>query len=146
VWLADPVLGVGYDLRESNQYFVAGATEDQPKRLHLAVGKKEFINRIIENRPVPTAFELSQNFPNPFNPATTIRYGLPANATVTLKVFNLLGEEVATLMSDEDQRAGYHVAVWDGRDRWNAPVAGGVYLCQLRTGGYAMVRKMLLVK
>jgi hypothetical protein len=146
IWLVDPVLGVAHDLRESNQYFVAGATEDQPKRLQLAVGRREFIERTIENRPVPTVFELSQNFPNPFNPATTIRYGLPVNDRVTLRVFNLRGEEVVTLMSGEEQKAGYHVAVWDGRDQRNLTVASGVYLYQLRTSRYSMVRKMLLVK
>jgi flagellar hook assembly protein FlgD len=65
---------------------------------------------------------------------------------VTLRVFNLRGEEVVTLMSDEEQKAGYHVAVWDGRDQRNLTVASGVYLYQLRTSRYSMVRKMLLVK
>ena len=95
--------------------------------------------------PVPQTFALHGNFPNPFNPSTTLRYSLPAQAPVTLTVFDLLGREVVRLI-DGPQPAGTHQAAWDGRDRNGQVVAGGVYLARLMTPGAASTRKMLLLK
>ncbi|MGH7457383.1 MAG: T9SS type A sorting domain-containing protein, partial [bacterium] len=91
-------------------------------------------------------FVLPQNFPNPFNPATTIRYGLPKAERVTLKIYNLLGEEVVTLMNDELQAAGYHVAIWDGRNKLGEVVGSGVYIYRFRAGSFTSIQKMALVK
>lgn len=89
---------------------------------------------------------MSQNFPNPFNPATTIRYGLPQAEKVTLQIYNVLGEEVVTLLSDERQEAGYHAAIWDGRNREGRQVSSGMYVYRLRAGNSVMTKKMLLVQ
>jgi flagellar hook assembly protein FlgD len=65
---------------------------------------------------------------------------------VTLKIYNLLGEEVVTLVRDEQKAAGYHAAVWDGRNARGQIVASGVYLCQLHAGNFVQTRRMALVR
>lgn len=79
---------------------------------------------------VPTAFQLSQNFPNPFNPTTTIAYQLPEAAQVVLNVFDLQGHLVRNLIH-ESQNAGYHQLIWNGRDESGALVASGAYFYRL---------------
>ena len=93
----------------------------------------------------PRQFALDQNYPNPFNPATTIRYELPQAAQVTLKLYNLLGQEVSTLVN-ERQEAGFHTILWNGRNGAGRTVASGVYFYRLEAGEFAKVKKMLLVK
>ena len=135
------------NLRENNQYSVAGRGPENPKRLKLVVGKADFVAESLEGTlSIPTTYELSQNFPNPFNPATTIRYGLPQADRVTLKIYNLLGKEVATLMNDEEKAAGFHAVIWNGRDHTNRPVASGIYIYRIHTETFSKVRKMVLVK
>ena len=93
----------------------------------------------------PRDFSLAQNVPNPFNPTTTIRFELPKAADVTLKVFNLLGQEVRTLINGR-QEAGFHTVVWDGRNTSGRAVASGVYFYHLQAGTFSKAKKMLLLK
>jgi sugar lactone lactonase YvrE len=94
---------------------------------------------------VPEAFGLEQSYPNPFNPSTTIRYALPEASNVSLVVYNLLGQQVRTLVSGA-QGPGYHTVVWDGRDAAGRMAATGVYIYRLQAGGFVQVRKMLFAK
>lgn len=100
---------------------------------------------------LPKLFALSQNYPNPFNSATLIRYTLPDRDRearphrTTLKVHNVLGQLVRTLV-DEEQVPGYYSVVWDGRDSRGKEVKNGVYLCCLKVGGYAKTRKLVLLR
>jgi len=145
IWLADEAVNLTQNLREMNHCTVAGS--ELPKQLKLVVGKRDFIDEKLTNlQQIPTTYELSQNFPNPFNPATTIRYGLPQAERVTLKIYNLLGEEVALIMNDELQAAGYHVAIWDGRNKLGEVVGSGVYVYRFRAGSFTAMKKMALVK
>lgn len=93
----------------------------------------------------PAGFELSQNYPNPFNPATTIRFSLPARQKIGLEIFNLLGERIRLLASEEFS-AGEHALVWDGKDEKGKPVSSGIYFYRLRGESYAETKKMILVK
>jgi hypothetical protein len=93
-----------------------------------------------EESPHPSTFHLYQNYPNPFNPVTTIRYDLPRQAYVSLRVFNLLGQEVAVLV-DEVQTAG-HKSV----DINATGLSSGVYLYRMRIDGFSETRKMLLMR
>ncbi|GMU96186.1 T9SS type A sorting domain-containing protein [Ignavibacterium album] len=89
---------------------------------------------------LPKEFKLSQNYPNPFNPSTTINYSLPVAGFVTLKVYNLLGEEVAVLVN-EDKSAGNHTTIFNA-----AGLPSGIYLYSLSTGFNKETRKMILLK
>jgi subtilisin family serine protease len=94
---------------------------------------------------LPREFSVSPNFPNPFNPTTTIKYDLPASAPVELVVYSLLGGKVRTLISRE-MEAGYHQVDWDGKNDSGVPVTSGVYLYRFTAGDYLMIRKMILLK
>ncbi|TFH57932.1 MAG: T9SS type A sorting domain-containing protein [Candidatus Zixiibacteriota bacterium] len=93
-----------------------------------------------DTEPLPTEFALSQNYPNPFNPITQIEYALPEAADVKLRIFNLLGQEVATLI-DRRLDPGYHTASWDASD-----FASGIYLYKLQAGDFVETKKMILLK
>ena len=93
----------------------------------------------------PGAFALQPNFPNPFNPSTTIRYQLAGDGPVRLEVFDILGQKVRTLVADL-QTAGFHRVVWDSRDDAQRQVAAGVYFSRLQAGEFTQVRKLLLLK
>ncbi|UCF64807.1 MAG: T9SS type A sorting domain-containing protein, partial [bacterium] len=86
-----------------------------------------------------------QNFPNPFNPSTTIRFQVPRNAQVKLTVFNMLGQKVRTLLN-EAMGPGYYDAVWDGRNDTGVNVSSGVYIYKFEAGNYTRVRKMMFLK
>ena len=94
---------------------------------------------------VPATFTLHQNFPNPFNPITTLRYDLPSNALVTLNIYDMLGREVAQLVNIT-QQAGFKSVQWDGSDSMGKPVSAGVYLYQIQAGEFVKTKKMVLLK
>ena len=93
----------------------------------------------------PDDFELSQNYPNPFNPTTKINFQLPEQQVVSLKVYNMMGQEVATLV-DGPKEAGYHTAVWNGFDKYGNQVASGIYYYRIIAGTFVRTKKMLLLK
>jgi hypothetical protein len=93
----------------------------------------------------PKTFELSQNYPNPFNPSTSINYQLPQPAPVRLVIYNVLGQEVRQLVNSQ-QPAGYHTAIWDGRDNAGRLVPSGIYHYRIQAGSFKMTKKMLMAK
>ncbi len=100
---------------------------------------------VHESTPQTQRTALLPNFPNPFNPSTTISYTLGEEAAVALTVFNVHGREVRTLIRGTEQ-AGPHEAVWDGRDNHNQDVSSGLYFYLLRAGDFRDMRKMVLLK
>jgi hypothetical protein len=97
----------------------------------------------VEDNPgtVPDEYSLSQNFPNPFNPSTKISFKLPSLSEVTLKVYNMLGEEVMTEIDAQAMSAGSYTVTIDA-----SSLASGVYLYKLITPGFTQARKMVLLK
>jgi hypothetical protein len=94
----------------------------------------------------PVEFALYQNFPNPFNPSTTIRYGLPADSRVTLKIYNVLGQQIAEIINREQSKGTYEVL-------WNATVASGLYFYRIEAASisnpdvkFTQLKKMLVLK
>ncbi len=94
---------------------------------------------------IPKNFTLEQNYPNPFNPETAIRYTIPTVGTVSLKIYNLLGQLVKTLVDDQ-QIAATYLAKWDGTSDNGNKVASGIYIYQLKSKNISLSRKMLLIK
>jgi hypothetical protein len=94
----------------------------------------------IEASPIVTAYALEQNYPNPFNPNTTIQYSLPSAGDVKLTVFNVLGQEAATLVN-ENKPAGVHTVQFDG-----SRLASGLYFYRLEAGQYVQMKKLVLLK
>lgn len=93
----------------------------------------------------PLAFELKQNFPNPFNPETRIYYTLPENQDVKLIIYNVLGQQVRTLVSSA-MNAGHHVVNWDGRNEAGQLVPSGLYFYRIKAGNNIASRRMMLLK
>ncbi len=91
------------------------------------------------------SFQLYQNFPNPFNASTTVKYRIPLNGYVSLKVYNILGREIRTLV-DGFREAGVYRVVWDGKDDRGMQAASGVYFYKIHIGEFEQIRKLLLVK
>ena len=101
---------------------------------------------------IPISYALEQNYPNPFNPTTEIRYALPADSRVSIKVFNVAGQEVANLV-EGIQSAGYHSTPWDSHTLGNVQAGSGVYFYRLIAtnldkpgAAFEQVRKMVLLK
>jgi hypothetical protein len=100
----------------------------------------------------PLTFELNQNYPNPFNPSTTISYSIPEESRVELKIYNILGQEILTLV-DKAQKAGFYKIEWNARNKYDQRVASGIYVYTItaKAGKGAQqytpqVRKMVLIK
>jgi len=95
--------------------------------------------------PVAQTFQLKQNYPNPFNPSTTIPYTLNESSLTKLTIYNTLGQEVRTLVN-ENQGPGVYGVVWDGRDNSNRLVASGTYIYRLQTDDFTRTRRMTFLK
>lgn len=101
----------------------------------------EIITNVEEGKSMkPTEFALYQNYPNPFNPLTVIKFQVPEKRNITLKVFNILGEEVTTL-ADQEKEAGIYEVKFDGSN-----LASGVYFCRLQAGDFSQTKKIILLK
>ena len=126
---------------------LVGADDVRIARVELgsADGRMIQVNLAAAGPDVPTSYELMPNYPNPFNPETSIGFALPTTGQVELTIYNTLGQRVATLVSGEFP-AGLHQVVWDGRDGDGRTVASGVYLYRLAAAGNIMTRKMMLLK
>ncbi len=130
--------------------------------LHASIGNPGQPKRHISGLSLPQWLELYQNYPNPFNPVTVIRYSLPvvrqgqsgeggsraqttSTSSVSLKVYNILGQVVRTLV-DEPQTPGYYQVRWDGRDNAGRELASGIYIYRIQAGDFVQTRRMILLK
>jgi predicted outer membrane repeat protein len=99
-----------------------------------------------EERAVPMASFLEQNYPNPFNPITRIRLGLAGPERVSLKIYDVAGRLVRTLLGGQELEAGVHAYEWDGKSDEGRPVASGIYFYRIEAGGFTASRKMILLR
>lgn len=109
------------------------------------VGSPSVVSEIENWMPLPESPSLNQNYPNPFNPSTAIEFSVRRTGVVTLRVYDVLGQQVATLVN-ELLHAGYYRATWDGVNDSGASVASGIYFYQLEAEGSVLSKKMSLVK
>jgi len=140
-----PLVYVNADTPDSASIFIA-AGQDTSQNANANVGTVFFVDDLsfsgtataVEDNAQPISFKLNQNYPNPFNPTTTISYSIPKSSYVSLKVYDILGNEVNTLVSGE-KSAGYYQLKFDG-----SKLASGVYFYRLTAGNKTDVKKLLL--
>ena len=113
---------------------------DQEDQVDIVHNKYSLTASDVSDAAVPGKFELAQNYPNPFNPSTTISYSIPARSDVSIKVYNNLGQLVATLFNGVNE-AGTHEVSWNA-----ASVSTGVYFYSINAGDFTSTKKMILLK
>ena len=124
---------------------IAGQHSPKSDSLECAVPKNWEPPKLIADGSIPTHFELTGNYPNPFNAVTEIQYALPFNAHVTLEIYDILGRKTVTLI-DEYQEAGFNTAHWNGQGANASEMATGIYIYRLSAGGLTQSKRMLLLK
>jgi len=128
---------------EAPTFILVGVTDDDSSSVQVGgvwYNETPAGLEISDEAPIATRFELGQNYPNPFNPTTHIRFNIPETASTKLTVFNVMGEEVATLVNGVMQAGGHTVS-------WNASsMPTGVYFYQLESANFSQTKKLLLVK
>ncbi len=142
MYLVDPETETVINMNDKTEYDFTPKKSEHKFRIY--VSKDDHFKPAI----IPLQYKLSQNFPNPFNPTTTIRVGIPEsgkNQQVSLKIYDLLGKEVKTL-ADGPLQPGYHKFTWDGTNYSGNPVSSGIYFYQLRAGRKSIMHKMILLR
>ena len=142
-------LGV-YLLREGEWQFVGGRIDQENVQIEVSTNQLGRFVIAIGDHPeeellLPDVMTLDQNYPNPFNPTTTISFSLPDDASIKVKVFNMLGQEVASLADGYFQR-GRHELLWNAHDVNQRRVASGVYFYSIESGDLRLVKKMVVLK
>ncbi len=137
IYLLDKILNRFYNLKQQSSIQINSDIKKQD--YSLLIGTKKFINS-LKDELTPKEFTLYQNYPNPFNPSTLIRYQIPLKELVTIKVYDILGKEVETLVNDI-QDPGYYEVKFDGFN-----LSSGIYFYRVKAGNFSDVKKMMLIK
>ena len=95
---------------------------------------------------LPVEYSLEQNYPNPFNPSTKINFNIPKNSNVKLEIFNIIGEKIATLISNKEYQPGSYTVKWNGTNQFGKQVPSGVYLYKISADKFSSVKKMMMIK
>jgi len=135
----------GRSYKPAQDYKVLNKETGQYVNSKIKLRPYEFTTIYFGNPPSPTMFTLSGNYPNPFNPTTTISYSIPTDGNVELIVYNIRGQKVKKLVKGT-QPAGVYNVTWNGKDENNRSASSGVYFYKLRSSGKTAVKKMLLLK
>ena len=115
--------------------------------LKFVIGDQYYVESMLLEilSQIPSEFVLGKNYPNPFNPVTRLDYLLPRRSDVSIRIYNMLGQEIITLL-EQEQSYGEYSILWNGLDRSGKQVASGVYFTELKAGSIRRVTKMLLLK
>ena len=130
--------GKKYNLGDGNE--VTMTPEKEKTSMLLVIGDTRYINERQEEF-LPKEIAINPNYPNPFNPSTTLRFTLPEQTEVRVQVFNILGQQVSTLINNETRQAGVHTVTFDGSQR-----ASGMYFAVFEIGQQRFIQKMTLIK
>ncbi len=123
----------------------AGGSKFQYRLKQIDTDGKYEYSDVVEVEIKPTQFELSQNFPNPFNPSTTIRFSLPKETQLKINIYNMLGELVETI-ADGTYEAGYHKVTFQASSAKGGGLPSGAYIYRIESADFVQVRKMILIK
>ncbi|HSW54030.1 MAG TPA: FG-GAP-like repeat-containing protein, partial [Ignavibacteriaceae bacterium] len=139
-----------YDLKQNGDYNIlismSHILSQQTGRVLTKIYKPDSLSSVANyDRNLPESSRLEQNFPNPFNPSTNIAFGISGSIAVTLKVYDILGKEIKTLLQEELSPGNYTVS-WEARDSNGQLLPSGVYLIQLNAGNYTKTLKALLMR
>ncbi|MFH0922396.1 MAG: hypothetical protein V1913_18780, partial [Fibrobacterota bacterium] len=150
VFAADRDRGVRVNLKTDSAYVFTGQRNERMREFEIIVGNRAYVEQRTGGlRELPGGFALSRNYPNPFNPATTLDYAVPrgakGNTAVDISIYDIRGVKVAVLVH-EQRESGYYRVVWNGRDNHEKALSSGLYFCRLTGGGFCLTRKMLMVK
>ncbi|MDZ7660088.1 alpha-amylase family glycosyl hydrolase [Fodinibius sp.] len=130
--------GRKYDLSNENEITII--PDKEKTSMLLVIGDTRYINEQQEEL-LPKEISINPNYPNPFNPSTTLRFSLPEQTEVQVQVFNVLGQRVSTLINNETRQAGVHTVTFDGSQR-----ASGLYFAVFEIGNQRFIQKMTLIK
>ena len=129
----------------TSNFFVISNDSEMDTLIVPVSGVGIMLARIELDAQLPHILVLYPNYPNPFNPVTTLRYDLPEKVLVTITIYDMLGRQVKTLM-DQTLNAGYKSLIWDATNDYGKPVSAGVYLYQIHAGKHISTKKMVLLK
>lgn len=145
VWLLNLDSEVSIPINSDRAKILTG--EKGNINLQLIIGTENYAKETAGNISLtPEQYVLSQNFPNPFNPSTTISYNLKEKSNVTLEIFDILGRKIKSLVNGEIQSAGRHTVVWNGKNISGNSVSSGVYLYRIHANDFIETKKMLLIR
>ncbi|NIR52392.1 T9SS type A sorting domain-containing protein [candidate division KSB1 bacterium] len=146
IMLYDNAIRQEVDIRQNPEYVFRPNQNSLKRAFDLIIGTGEYIRSSDEIlNSVPDAYFLSQNFPNPFNAGTTLTYQISAQNKVEIKVFNILGQQVKNLLSEEKEPGTYRIQ-WDGTGVNGRDVSSGVYMIKFEVGDFRQIRKVILVR
>jgi len=142
-----PCIDTGTAFFEWNDEIIIDLSEDEYFGISPDMGAFEYypVESDEINVQYPIRYFLSQNYPNPFHPFTTISYSIPKKSDVYLNIYNIKGQKVKTLI-DEKQEKGFKQIIWDGTDNNKRSVSSGIYFYRLQTEDYSKIRKMILIR
>ena len=140
----------GYSVKQTsdNGYIIAGTTAsfgNEFLELYLIRTIPDIENATASIQELPSSFYLHNNYPNPFNPVTTLRYDLPKDALVNITIYDMMGRVVKTMVNSQ-QNAGFKSVRWNATNDKGAPVSAGVYLYTIEAGQFRQTKKMVLLK
>lgn len=146
------VIDIGFTWLESDNRMHGKYLSLCPRSIHDHIATtNRLLNSIILDNPIhdnvvtPSIPQINSNYPNPFNPSTTIEYSIPQTGRVKLSIYNIRGQKVKTMING-DMEKGQHRIVWNGRDDGNRSVASGVYFIRIEAAGKTSIRKAMLLK
>ena len=152
VFLIDKALESAIDLKSNSTYDFACACDENGRDFIIVTGPPSYTQQAMNDyNVVPAEYKLSQNFPNPFNAVTTLRFSLPEESSVSIAVYDLLGQKITTLSERVRYVAGNHAIIWDGRDQNGKLMSTGVYFYRMeafQSGSaiYQDARKLIMLK
>ncbi len=135
-----------YDLENNDWNLNIFMSNTDTRDLRLIVGDQAFVESQSMDFLVPVVFDLKQNYPNPFNPSTHITFALPKENTISLEIYNILGQKVKTLLRNKELAAGYHTLQWNSTNDAGSFVASGVYIIKLKGDKAVKIKKAVLIR